>query len=192
MPQTARRATARDPFAVLGIPYTATADDARRAFRRLAMETHPDRNPGVDGAPFRAAREAHDALEADFEGCRHRWGVRSDSPDTARSMWEQANARHRRPPQRPAPVEIDPAVYPPARVQDGAAGGYTVDPSTLPTGWTVPATPPPGALCLIVVQSPDDGVPWAGVWMLPSRFRMSAPGVLDLSPALVWGPPPSN
>jgi len=31
------------PFAVLGLPKTASLDEIRRAFRRLALETHPDR-----------------------------------------------------------------------------------------------------------------------------------------------------
>ena len=33
----------RDPFALLGVPRTADADDLRAARRRLAMDEHPDR-----------------------------------------------------------------------------------------------------------------------------------------------------
>ena len=36
---------ADDPYIVLGVPRTATDDDIRRAFRRLAKELHPDVNP---------------------------------------------------------------------------------------------------------------------------------------------------
>ena len=36
---------AEDPYSVLGVPRTASEDDIRRAFRRLAKELHPDVNP---------------------------------------------------------------------------------------------------------------------------------------------------
>ena len=38
------------PFEVLGLPKTASPDDIRRAFRRLALETHPDQ--GGDASAF--------------------------------------------------------------------------------------------------------------------------------------------
>lgn len=36
----------RDPYLVLGVTRTATADDIKQAFRRLAKQYHPDLNPG--------------------------------------------------------------------------------------------------------------------------------------------------
>jgi hypothetical protein len=44
----ARRSSTADPFAVLGLPSTAGADDLRLARRRLALAEHPDRGGSAD------------------------------------------------------------------------------------------------------------------------------------------------
>ena len=46
----------QDPRAVLGLPLDATRDEAQRAFRRLAKQTHPD--AGGDPTAFRAVASA--------------------------------------------------------------------------------------------------------------------------------------
>jgi molecular chaperone DnaJ len=43
----------RDPYEVLGVERNATQADVRSAFRRLASEHHPDRNPGDPDAQSR-------------------------------------------------------------------------------------------------------------------------------------------
>lgn len=50
---------------VLGVPRDADAAAIKRAFRKLAMALHPDRNPAPDaGERFKAARAAYDAMMA--------------------------------------------------------------------------------------------------------------------------------
>jgi len=46
---------AADPYAVLALPRTATATDARASFRRLALRLHPDKATGPGGAAASAA-----------------------------------------------------------------------------------------------------------------------------------------
>ena len=42
-----------DPYKVLGIPSTATDDEVKQAYRRLAKRYHPDANPGDQNAERR-------------------------------------------------------------------------------------------------------------------------------------------
>jgi len=56
--------TEKDLYAVLGVPRTATADEIRKAYRKLARAHHPDVNPGNKEAEerFKALTEANDVL----------------------------------------------------------------------------------------------------------------------------------
>jgi molecular chaperone DnaJ len=55
---------ARSPYDVLGVPRTATDDEVKKAYRKLARENHPDANQG-DGAAeerFKEIQGAYDVL----------------------------------------------------------------------------------------------------------------------------------
>ncbi|MFO0757427.1 MAG: molecular chaperone DnaJ [Byssovorax sp.] len=43
----------RDPYDILGVDRSATQDEIKSAFRRLATQHHPDKNPGDEGAQAR-------------------------------------------------------------------------------------------------------------------------------------------
>jgi molecular chaperone DnaJ len=62
MPSTASKE--KDYYATLGVKKTASADDIRKAFRKLARKYHPDVNPGDKTAEekFKALSEANDIL----------------------------------------------------------------------------------------------------------------------------------
>ena len=54
----------RDYYEVLGVDKNATEDELKKAYRKLALKYHPDRNPGDKEAEekFKEAAEAYDVL----------------------------------------------------------------------------------------------------------------------------------
>lgn len=54
----------KDPYDVLGVPRNASADEVRKAYRKLAKTLHPDLNPGDTDAEarFKEASSAYDLL----------------------------------------------------------------------------------------------------------------------------------
>ena len=54
----------RDYYEVLGVDKSASANDIKKAYRRKAMEYHPDKNPGNKEAEekFKEAAEAYSVL----------------------------------------------------------------------------------------------------------------------------------
>ena len=56
----------RDYYDILGVPKNATEDDIKKAYRKLAMKHHPDRNQGDEAKKseekFKEAKEAYEML----------------------------------------------------------------------------------------------------------------------------------
>src|SRR5512141_773071 len=54
---------AKDLYAVLGVPKTADEETIKKAFRKLAMKYHPDKNPGkANEARFKEVNQAQEVL----------------------------------------------------------------------------------------------------------------------------------
>ena len=67
----------RDYYEVLNVQKSASADEIKKAYRKVAMQYHPDRNPGDKGAEekFKEAAEAYEVLsDADKKSQYDRFG----------------------------------------------------------------------------------------------------------------------
>lgn len=67
----------RDYYEILGVARTATTEEIKAAYRKLAMQYHPDRNPGDSAAEskFKEAATAYDVLsDADKRARYDRFG----------------------------------------------------------------------------------------------------------------------
>lgn len=67
----------RDYYEILGVTKTSSADEIKKAYRKVAMQFHPDRNPGDKAAEekFKEAAEAYEVLsDADKRAQYDRYG----------------------------------------------------------------------------------------------------------------------
>src|SRR5688500_8601954 len=65
--------TKRDYYEVLSVARTASGEDIKRSYRRLAMKFHPDRNPGDADAElkFKECAEAYEILSDETKRRRY-------------------------------------------------------------------------------------------------------------------------
>ena len=64
----------KDYYGILGVNADASAEDIKKAFRRLALQYHPDRNPeniGEAEAKFKEINEAYEVLSDDEKRWRY-------------------------------------------------------------------------------------------------------------------------
>ena len=54
----------RDYYEILSVPKSASQDEIKKAYRKVAMQFHPDRNPGDKPSEekFKEAAEAYEIL----------------------------------------------------------------------------------------------------------------------------------
>lgn len=78
----------RDYYKILGVERSASADEVRKAYRKLAMQYHPDRNPGDKTAEekFKEINEAYQVLSDPQKRSRY------DQLGSAYSNWQQRGA----------------------------------------------------------------------------------------------------
>jgi curved DNA-binding protein len=83
----------KDYYKILGVSKTARPDEIKKAYRKLAVKNHPDKNPGDKGAEerFKEISEAYDVLgdpekRKKYDSMGENWG----------NFQESNNARQRR------------------------------------------------------------------------------------------------
>ena len=75
----------KDYYETLGVSRNASTDDIRKAYRKLAMQYHPDRNPGDKQAEerFKEINEAYQVLNDSQKRAHY------DRVGSAYSNWQQ-------------------------------------------------------------------------------------------------------
>jgi DnaJ-class molecular chaperone len=87
---------AQDPYQELGVSRAATADEVRRAFRKLAKQLHPDQNPGDKAAEerFKRVSAAFDVIGDEEKRKKYDRGeIDADGRETARGFRPGAGPR---------------------------------------------------------------------------------------------------
>jgi molecular chaperone DnaJ len=85
----------RDFYEILGVAKNATDDDIKKAYRKLAMKYHPDRNPDSKGSEdkFKEAKEAYEMLsDAPKREAYDRYGHAGVDPNMGGAGFGAGNA----------------------------------------------------------------------------------------------------
>jgi curved DNA-binding protein len=84
----------KDYYAILGVPKNATDEDIKKAYRKLAMQYHPDKNPGKEkwaNEKFKEINEAYGVLgNPDKRKQFDQFGTTGDAADVFGSHTTQA------------------------------------------------------------------------------------------------------
>jgi curved DNA-binding protein len=104
----------KDYYKTLGVERSASADDVRKAYRKLAMQYHPDRNPGSKQAEekFKEINEAYQVLSDPQKRARF------DQLGSAYSNWQERGG---------APGDFDWSQWYSGQPGAGASGGTRVE-----------------------------------------------------------------
>ncbi len=84
----------RDYYEILGVSKSAAADEIKKAYRKTAMQYHPDRNPGDKASEekFKEAAEAYEVLsDTDKKAKYDRYGHQAFGPGTSGGGFHNTN-----------------------------------------------------------------------------------------------------
>ncbi|GAA4034161.1 hypothetical protein GCM10023063_17650 [Arthrobacter methylotrophus] len=108
-------------YDVLGVKENATQEEIKKAYRRLAAKTHPDRN-GEDMTPlFRSVQDAYETLSNPLKRAaydRELNPVSAPQPEPAAYAGSQASYHYQEPEPRHAPEESAAPAAAPRSVRD--------------------------------------------------------------------------
>jgi curved DNA-binding protein len=84
----------KDYYSILGVPQTATDDEIKKAYRKLAMQFHPDKNPGKEkwaNEKIKEINEAYGVLgNVDKRKQYDQFGTTGDASDVFNSHTTQS------------------------------------------------------------------------------------------------------
>jgi molecular chaperone DnaJ len=92
----------RDYYEILGVSKEASADEIKKAYRKVAMQYHPDRNPGDKAAEekFKEAAEAYEVLSDTEKKAKYdRFG--HSGPQSGNPLWDDLFSAHFNKPRGP-------------------------------------------------------------------------------------------
>ncbi|WP_341433687.1 DnaJ domain-containing protein, partial [Mesomycoplasma ovipneumoniae] len=84
----------RDYYEVLGVDRGASVEDIKKAYRKIALKYHPDKNPGNKEAEdkFKAAAEAYSVLSDETKRSRYDSYGHAGVDGASSQEWSSANA----------------------------------------------------------------------------------------------------